>query len=353
MGISLSKVEIESLCKSFFLFFVSLAGLSLLFFNYILKDKMYDLEENLYTQMKIAGLNLKSSSFKITIVERQNQDLSTFHSDQEDVYAFFKHPNFLDKLVKVSYPKKNILKDKELIEKELYTTYFQILIIIFILSILFSLYALYPLKKSLSLTNEFVKDILHDFNTPISTIRLNTSILKTKQTNKNIQRIESGVDTILNLQNNLKSYISDDIKESVEFDLKEFIYQRVDYMKGIYPNITFNIDITNKTLYCSKDGFLRILDNILSNACKYNKKEGSVSIVLNSNNILEINDTGKGIKNTSKIFNRFYKETSRGLGIGLHIVKKISNKMGIDISVQSELKKGTNFQLNISKLIYN
>ena len=68
MGIFLSKVELESLAKSCLLFFISLAGATLLFFNYILQDKLYNLEENLYTQMKIAGLNLKSSSFIITLV---------------------------------------------------------------------------------------------------------------------------------------------------------------------------------------------------------------------------------------------------------------------------------------------
>ena len=111
--------------------------------------------------------------------------------------------------------------------------------------------------------------------------------------------------------------------------------------------------MNNEKLYCSKDAFVRIIDNILSNACKYNKKEGNVNILFNNNVWLEISDTGRGIKETSKIFHRFYKETSRGLGIGLHIVKKLSNKMDIKITVSSEINKGTIFKLDISKLIFN
>lgn len=76
-------------------------------------------------------------------------------------------------------------------------------------------------------------------------------------------------------------------------------------------------------------------------------------VSFNENYILEVTDTGVGIKKPRKIFKRFYKETSRGLGIGLHIVKKLSNEMNIGLCVKSQINIGTTFKLNLTKLIHS
>jgi signal transduction histidine kinase len=109
------------------------------------------------------------------------------------------------------------------------------------------------------------------------------------------------------------------------------------------------LDIDNTTLLTNKEAFSRIIDNLLSNAAKYNKQNGSININLKNSN-LYIVDTGIGIKEPKKVFNRFYKEQERGIGIGLHIVKKLCEELNIKISLKSELDKGTTFILNISAL---
>lgn len=354
MGIFLKKVELESFIKSFLLFFISLSSLTAIIFYESYENKLYLLEENLFSQMKIASYEPSSSNFKVNNTHRtENKITNVFNINETEIFVFFEVKNSQNQLIKVSYPLKSYLSDEKIILNQAIIGFLKSLLGIFIISILFSLYALYPLKKSLVLTNEFIKDILHDFNTPLSTIRLNTSILTSKTENKNLKRIQSSVETILSLQNNLKEYLEQNIKESENFDIQEIVYQRVDYINGIYPHINFQIDVNNKDIYCYKDGFIRILDNILSNACKYNKQDGLVIITFNKDNILEIKDTGIGIKNPKKIFNRFYKETSRGLGIGLHIVKKLYEKMNINITVDSKPNKGSSFKLNLSKLILN
>ena len=318
------------------------------------KSNLHALQDTLYSQMQIASLDPNNKLFKKVLVPKNKEIvLNVFYSDAENLSVYFEAKDSNDSLIEVSYPTKSLDYDEELIFKHSLERFLESLVIIFLVSIVFSLYALYPIRKYLKLTDEFIKDILHDFNTPISTMRLNISILKNKDDNKNLKRIEGGIDTILNLQNNLKEYLENNIKDSEKFELLEIITQRVEYMKGVYPYISFKIEVQNKIIYCYKDGFIRILDNILSNACKYNKKDGSVSLKLNDNKILEITDTGSGIKNPKKIFKRFYKETSRGLGIGLHIVQKLSKKMEISLHVNSVLNKGTTFKLDLSKLILN
>jgi len=350
VGIYLRRVEVESFVKSFLLFFISLSSLIWFLVHQTHKSDLHNLEDTIFTQMQIASFKDEQGIFKKSIVKKDTDIITNqFYSDKKDIFVFFENKNKPNSLVKVSYPIKSLNYDKNLIFKKSLEQFLKSLVLIFFVSIAFSLYALYPYKRYLKLTNEFIKDILHDFNTPISTIRLNLSVLKRKIQNRNIERIEGGVETILNLQNNLKEYLEDDIKKSEKFELKEIVEQRVNYMQDLYPHITFLTDIDEKILYCYKDGFVRIIDNILSNACKYNKKDGSVTIKL-KNKTLEISDTGSGIKNPKKIFNRFYKETSRGLGIGLHIVKKLSKKMHIPISVNSELGIGTTFKLNLKEL---
>ena len=92
------------------------------------------------------------------------------------------------------------------------------------------------------------------------------------------------------------------------------------------------------------------MDNLLSNAGKYNSANGEVNIVLQGS-ILTIQDTGKGIKKPSKVFDRYYKEQDRGIGIGLHIVKKLCDELTIPINIQSKKNAGTKIGLNLSHVI--
>ena len=299
--------------------------------------------------MQITSLKLESKIFNIDYVAKtKDKPLYTMLRDEQNLYGYFKLPGSDTYLTKVSYPAKNLDADIDIIKNDIYSQLFPFLLMTLLLSILFSFYTLYPIKKSLEMTNEFIKDILHDFNTPISTIRLNADLLKEKDT-KPVQRIKNSISSILNLQNNLKNYIDDELGESETFDIKTLVDERIDLIQATYPNITFLIDVHSLMIHCNKDAMSRILDNIFSNACKYNKTDGEVIISL-SKDKLYIEDTGTGIKHPKKIFDRFYKETSRGLGIGLHIVKKLSNLMHIDITVSSKLGKGTIFTLDLSAL---
>ena len=350
----MSRVEIESFIKSFLLFFISLASITALRYYEIYENKIYLFEERLFSQMKISSFNNEPTNFIVTNVPKSSDKISNvFSFNKNQIFVLFEMKDLNNSLVKVSYPLNSFLQDRSIILEQVKNMFYQSILIMFIISILFSLYALHPLKKSLSLTNEFIKDILHDFNTPLSTVRLNARILKNKMDNKNVERIERSVDTIVNLQNNLRTYLESKIKESEVVYVEDIILQRVDYIKGIYPHIKFEVDIKDKRLFCYKDGLVRILDNILSNACKYNKENGEVMVSFNENYILEVTDTGVGIKKPRKIFKRFYKETSRGLGIGLNIVKKLSNEMNIGLCVKSQINIGTTFKLNLTKLIHS
>ncbi len=117
--------------------------------------------------------------------------------------------------------------------------------------------------------------------------------------------------------------------------------------------MTYIIDVPSTiTIDTEKNSFIRIIDNLVSNASKYNKPKGEVKVVFDaSTKTLIIRDKGKGIKNPKRVFERFYKEHERGLGIGLHIVEKLCKQLNINIEIKSVLDEGTDVKLGLKKIV--
>jgi len=213
------------------------------------------------------------------------------------------------------------------------------------------MYALKPLKKALNLNEEFVKDILHDFNTPIASMVINFKLLKKEiGENRKIARLENNIETILTLQKNLQTFLKGINTQKEEFNLLDLLEKRVQYFNVLYADVSYDLKMKSMLLLVNKDAFSRIIDNILSNAGKYNIANGTVNIVL-EDEMLIIQDSGIGMKDPSKIFERFYKEQDRGIGIGMHIVKKLCDELFIDIKIESVEGKGTKIMLDLSKVI--
>lgn len=133
------------------------------------------------------------------------------------------------------------------------------------------------------------------------------------------------------------------IIEKFEFQLKE-------------KKISIDLDIEKTTLKANLSDIQYLISNLVDNAIKYNKNNGTISIQL-KNSIFTIKDSGIGIsnENITRIFERFYrvdKARSRelgGTGLGLSIVKHICNKYHYDLSVNSVLGVGTTFTIKFNK----
>lgn len=346
----MKHAEIESFRKSFLVFFLSLAILSgfLAYFEY-LKQKQA-LETTLFNQMKLCSFDLKCSQFELDFVPLQSSKLYTLSSEPQGLYALFTIPKNDTYALKLRFAHKHYTQQLHQIQITVIKYYLGAMLVIGLLSFSFSLYALYPLRKALKLTEEFSRDILHDLNTPLSSLRLNVSRLKIPQSEtKKVERIEHSIQAIMSLGNNLRSYLDGHELQQESIELSSLLQERLFIIQRLYPDIIFQLEGSLLVIHANRDALIRIFDNLLSNAAKYNNAHGNVWIKL-SNTIVTIRDNGKGIKNTAKIFDRFYKEHDRGLGIGLHIVKKLCNAMHITIHVQSNIGKGSLFTLNFQAL---
>ena len=318
------------------------------------KQKQRTLDEKIFSAMKLCSYSLKCEEFKIDFVPKKDQETYRLYKTDSGLVSYFPIFSSQKNLLSIALPKDLYRSRLTQIQKESVLHFLLVEIIVILLSVVFSLYALKPLRDALNLTEEFIKDILHDFNTPISTMTLNISMLASKYgEDKRFKRIQNALGTILMLQKNLKSYLEQTTLDENTFALDEVIKERIEVLARPYEDITVSVDIpSNVVLQTNQDSFIRIIDNLLSNALKYNKANGFVKIFY-KDGILYIEDSGIGIKNPKKVFERFYKENQRGIGIGLHIVKKLCDSLGIKIELESTVGKGTLFKLHLDKIAKN
>lgn len=122
--------------------------------------------------------------------------------------------------------------------------------------------------------------------------------------------------------------------------------------------IKVKVDDCDFLINMSIDDAYQLFKNIIENATKYNKVGGIITININdTTKEVIIQDTGIGIakEHLNRVFERFYRvdkaksKALGGTGLGLAIVKHICNNYNIQISLSSELNRGTKFTLNFNK----
>ncbi len=347
----MKRYERESFLKSFLIFLMLFEVLLAINFWQEYQVKKVEIEDKIHIEMKLCAFTLQCKGLKTDFVDKSEKKEENILYQDGDFYSYFKVPTADNYLMKVMYSRVNYMLRVEKLEKKLTRRFWLYSLFALLISLFFSVYSLMPLQRALRLNEEFVKDILHDFNTPISSMLINLKLFKREiGDNKKIQRLENNIQSILSLQDNLRIFLKGLPSHSESFSLNELVQNRVDYFSVLYSDVKYTTSIDKTILQTNKDAFTRILDNLLSNAGKYNRANGQVNIVLQSNS-LTIQDTGKGIKQPLKVFDRYYKEQERGIGIGLHIVKKLCDELVIPITIQSKEAEGTKVGLNLSNVI--
>ena len=343
--------ERESFIKSFLIFFILLEVLLAINFWNEYQIKKVEIEEKIHTEMKLCAFSLACDGLTTDFVDRSKDREENILYKDGDFYAYFKVPTVEKYLMKVVYPRISYTNRITRLENQLFKKFWFYSIFAAIVSFLFSIYALLPLRRALHLNEEFVKDILHDFNTPISSMLINLKLFKREiGENTKISRLENNIQSILSLQDNLRIFLKGTPVQEEIFSLKELMKNRISYFNVLYSDIHYSIAMDKKMLKTNKDAFIRVIDNLLSNAGKYNIADGHVTIELEDTQLI-IRDTGKGIKRPTKVFDRYYKEQDRGIGIGLHIVKKLCDELGITIKIESKQGEGTQIKLNLEDVI--
>ncbi len=234
------------------------------------------------------------------------------------------------------------------------------LIIMAIFGLFFVHILLRPMKNSIMLLDNFIKDTTHELNTPISAILANVEMMDTdvmvEKNKKKLHRINIAAKTVSHLYQDLTFLTLNHNQQSKDewIDLKKLFEDRVEYFTILAGSkkVTFYLDLNYSAIYMDIVKMTRVIDNLISNAIKYNKRLGAITIILRKEYFI-IRDSGIGIEasKVSAIFERYsrFNNSEGGFGIGLNIVKSIIDEYGLKISVESVLGEGTDIRVEFLK----
>ena len=223
---------------------------------------------------------------------------------------------------------------------------------------------------------KFLTNLSHEFRTPISLILAPVDkLLSVKQeqpvTNQ-VKMIRRNARRLLNLVNQLLDFRKMEEQELKlnlnEGDLVEFISEAAAAFQDLSDRkkIALKVESDIKSVYTffDHDKMERIIFNLLSNAFKFTTEGGEICLRTSlqkvnhqseQNFTISVSDTGIGIAEESKkkVFTRFFMDNNvgsilnQGSGIGLSIVKEFVELHGGEITVESELEKGTTFSVTL------
>ncbi|MDD4329085.1 MAG: HAMP domain-containing sensor histidine kinase [Aliarcobacter sp.] len=242
-------------------------------------------------------------------------------------------------------------KKIEELKLNIISIFFIIYLIIALIGFYLAKLFLRPIREERVKLNNFIKDTTHELNTPISAILMSTENKNLSE--KQIERVRISAKRVSEIYSDL-TYLFLENKETIkniqEFNLKDLISEQMEYLDLIATKkrVKINKNIEDFDYKIDKDDFIRIFNNLVSNAIKYNKMGGIIDISL-QNNILKISDSGIGIEKDkiNDIYKRYYRATNEqgGFGIGLNIVSYICSFYKIKILVESQIDEGTTFTL--------
>ena len=190
---------------------------------------------------------------------------------------------------------------------------------------------------------------VHQIKTPISVMRMTLEGEDTeehRELSAELFRIEQYVEMVLSYLR-LDSDSSDYVFQ--EYDLDSIIRQAVHKYAPLFvrKKLRLSYEPVNVKVLTDEKWLLFILEQILSNSIKYTQ-EGSVSITLAPDKVLNISDTGIGIapEDLPRIFERGFtgyngRSDKKSTGLGLYLCKKAAGRLSHKISVQSKPGAGT------------
>ena len=214
------------------------------------------------------------------------------------------------------------------------------------------------LKSQTDAQVEFVNNASHELKTPIFIISGYVNLIK----RWGIENKEISLEALESIEEETKNmsalvskllFLAKDSKTDMDyksFDISQIIQDIIEDLKIIYQKQNINFTPKKAIIFSDCDLVKQLFLNFIENGIKYGRgNDIDIKISKNKNITVEIIDRGEGIskENLDHIFDKFFrvdKARSRDMGshgLGLSIVKKISEVLNIDINIESVLNEGT------------
>ncbi len=222
------------------------------------------------------------------------------------------------------------------------------------------------LRKSEVLKTDFISNVSHELKTPLTVIRSYSELMQTETDeelrNKYAETVVLAAKRLSNLTGNIlqlsKLENQKIIPQKQRFRLDESLAECIlGFEESIEKKgIELDCELEEMEIFSSQSYLELVWNNLLSNAVKFTNDGGRIAITLKKqgkNAVISVSDSGCGISAEAgeRLFDKFYQgETSHaqeGNGLGLALVKKVIDILGGEISVKSELGKGSTFTVAI------
>lgn len=226
-------------------------------------------------------------------------------------------------------------------------------------------------KELNEMKSRFVSMASHQFRTPLSSVLSSAELIeayesedgKQEKRNKHTARIKAAVTNLTDILNDFLSVSR--LEEGkvelqpVQFTLEEFCKEIREETEGLLkPGQIIRHESTHPkaTVYLDKKCLKNVLFNLLSNASKYSDPDTEItcySAIEGEHMLIKVSDQGMGIpiEDQKHLFTRFFRahnaENIQGTGLGLNIVRRYVNLMDGKIEFESEVGKGSTFQIFI------
>jgi signal transduction histidine kinase len=220
------------------------------------------------------------------------------------------------------------------------------------------------LHNALEVRDLFTSLAAHELKTPLTVIlAYNDSLLKSlkgEKQRKYALKIKRNAQRMKNLIN---EFLQVDLKNKGELHYNFKMIEIVTLVKKVVDNFIaintsrkFTFDVPTKRIFVKIDieKIIEVIYNFLNNAVKFSPEGSEIDIKLSFDRgefVLSVTDHGDGIqqKDLNHIFEKFNKGSSKktGMGLGLYLSKQIIEDHKGDISIKSEIGKGTTISFSL------
>ncbi len=226
-------------------------------------------------------------------------------------------------------------------------------------------------KKISEIKSDFINNMTHEFKTPIATISLAVDSIKNPQIIEDKKQIQYFTDIIKEENKRMNSQVENVLQMSLidkrELEFRKQLIDVHEVIKTTVKNIRLQVEnrkglihvelmADKHEFFLDKVYFANVIFNLLDNANKYSKNTPEIFVKTMNNSsgiIISVEDKGIGMskETQSKIFDKFYRISTgnihniKGFGLGLSYVKAIIKAYDGNISVKSEVGKGSKFEI--------
>ncbi len=292
-----------------------------------------------------------------------------------DIKDNFRFPSIIDNI-------QQVIKSNEILEKEIQTTdfrWYQMNIIPYVKlrdnktdGVIITFVEITMRIKDLKEQEKLIADheilldtISHDIKNPLASLVMAIELFKDVSPNdeKEFKSLLTIVDSALTRMHKLIKELTEVRKEEHKYKAEEELLNFEHILEDVRLTLNDNIIAANAIIISeiniseitfSRRKLRSIIYNLINNAIKFKSPERQPKIVVTTNTendyiVIAVKDNGMGIDESKfeAIFSKYYRLENgiEGSGIGLYLVKEIVNNAGGKILLESQLDKGTEFQV--------